>query len=177
MIQSKNKLINLRPIERSDLDQIQKWRNDSNVQPFFREYREMSKEHISKWYESMIPDNRFEFFIVEDQNNNPIGVSGLTYIDWVNRHTDIHLTVQEHNWIDNIYAPEILNIMITYAFDFFNLNKVWAEIYEIDTKKLTLFMNNGFKTDAVLRNHYYHDGTYHNSHIVSLLKNEKNKNL
>ena len=51
-------------------------------------------------------------------------------------------------------------------------NKLWAEIYEIDIKKLEFFKKIGFKTDATLREHYFHNGKYYNSHILSLLRKD-----
>ena len=85
MICNNSDKVRLRPIEKKDLSLIQKWRNTDSIQPFLREYREMSLSHIENWYENMILDNKFEFFLVEDSKTNPIGISGFTYIDWINK--------------------------------------------------------------------------------------------
>ena len=57
MICNNSKKIRIRPIEKNDLGLIQKWRNTDSVQPFLREYREMSHTHIEAWYERIILDN------------------------------------------------------------------------------------------------------------------------
>ena len=62
--------------------------------------------------------------------------------------------------------------MLQRGFNFLNMNKIWAEIYEIDIKKKRFFENAGFKIDACLRKHYYYNGKYYNSYILSLLKEE-----
>jgi RimJ/RimL family protein N-acetyltransferase len=172
MICNNSKIISLHPIEPRDLPQIQKWRNQPSIQGFVREYRELSGEHINSWYNSMITNNKFEFFLIKDTSDNPIGVTGLTYIDWINKNADLHLAIYEHGWVDKVYAPEVLNIMGNYGFNHLNLHKIYAEVYEIDKLKLELFQNKGFKIDASLRDHYYYKGKYCTSHIVSLLKKE-----
>jgi RimJ/RimL family protein N-acetyltransferase len=173
MISNNSDKIELRPIELTDLSLIQQWRNQKSIQPFVREYRELSNIHIDEWYRSIITNDKFEFFIIENTDHTPIGVTGLTYIDWINRNADLHLAIYHtQKWIDNIYAPEVLNVMLTYAFNFLNLEKIYAEVYEIDSKKVNFFMSNGFNQDAILRNHYYYNGEYVNSFILSILKNE-----
>ena len=37
-------------------------------------------------------------------------------------------------------------------------------------KKLNFFKSIGFEIDATLREHYFHNGKYYSSHILSLLK-------
>ena len=165
--------LGLRAIEKKDLQTIQAWRNDENLRRYFREYRDFSMSQLEKWYDNMIFDNRFEFFIVE-HDNNPIGVAGITYIDWVNRHADVHFYIGEGSeWIDKKHSPEAFNLILDYGFDILNLNKIWAEIYEIDSKKLKFFKDNGFSIDANLREHYYYKGKYYTSHLLSLLKSER----
>ncbi|MFL2600062.1 MAG: GNAT family N-acetyltransferase [Flavobacteriaceae bacterium] len=172
MICNNSKILNIRPIERDDLKLIQKWRNFKSIQPLVREYREMSMDHIIEWYDNTILNNKFEFFIIEDKKNKPIAITGFTYIDWVNKNADLHLAIYEYEWGDLKIGSEIMQIMLAYGFKFLNLHRIYAEIYEIDIKKLKLFESFNFKTDAVLRDHFYHDGSYKNSHILSLLKSE-----
>ena len=67
-----------------------------------------------------------------------------------------------------------MQLILNYGFKTLNLNKLWAEIYEIDNKKLKFFKSLGFEIDATLREHYYYNGKYYNSHILSLLKRDAN---
>ena len=174
MIYSEDYKIGIRAIEKSDLSVIQQWRNDESLRRYFREYRDFSMTQKENWYNSMIADNRFEMFIIEDlDSRKPIGVTGLTYIDWVNRHADVHFYIGKDSlWIDDDYSPTAIRLILDYGFNTLNLNKLWAEIYEIDNKKLNFFKSLGFKIDASLREHYFHKGKYYTSHILSLLRNE-----
>lgn len=167
------KTLKLRVIEKTDLPIIQTWRNDERLRRYFREYRDFSITQLENWYNNMIVDNRFEFFIIENKENKAVGIAGITYIDWVNRHADVHFYIgEDFKWIDDKHSHEAFDIILDYGFNTLNLNKLWAEIYEIDKLKLEFFQNRGFKIDANLRDHYYYKGKYYTSHILSLLKKE-----
>lgn len=170
-ISSKN--ITIRAIERPDLSIIQTWRNDDRLRRYFREYRDFSMKQLENWYDNMINDNRFEFFMIENSEKESIGITGITYIDWVNKHADVHFYIGKgFKWIDDVYSDEAFTLIQDYGFYTLNLNKLWAEIYEIDKIKLEFFQRRGFKIDANLREHYYYKGKYYTSHLLSYLKKE-----
>lgn len=168
--------IGIRAIEIEDLTLIQKWRNDEKLRRYFREYREFSLTQKKDWYFKMVNDNRFEMFVIVDLNEDEvIGVTGITYIDWPNKHGDVHFYIGKNSeWIDDIFSPVAIKLILNYGFKILNLNKLWAEIYEIDNKKLKFFKSIGFQVDATLREHYFYNGKYYNSHILSLLRKDAN---
>lgn len=172
--------IAIRAIEKEDLPLLHKWRNNENLRKYFREYREFSMMQKNKWYEDMTFDNNFEMFMITDQEKEsmPIGVTGFTYIDWLNRHCDLHFYIgHDAAWIDEKYAPDAFELALKRAFHFLNMNKVWAEIYEIDNKKLDFFKERGFSVDACHRQHYYYDGKYYDSYILSMLRGDYEKSI
>lgn len=165
----------IRSIEKEDLFLLQKWRNDEKLRRYFREHREFSAQQKLDWYNKMVKDDRSYMFMLE-HNQESVGVAGLTYVDWINRHADVHFYIgKDSKWIDDKYAPNSIDIILDYGFNTINMNKLWAEIYEIDTKKLSFFQDLGFKVDATLREHYYYNGKYYTSYILSLLKGEYEK--
>jgi len=165
-------MISIRCIEEEDLPIIQEWRNNELLRRFFREYRDFSINQKKDWYFKVIKDNRFEMYVIT-YDDKVVGVCGLTYIDWVNRHCDLHFYIgKESKWIDKKYAPKAIKLILKKAFHVFNMNKVWAEIYDIDKKKLKFFKKHKFKVDAELREHYFYNGEYHSSFILSLLKRD-----
>lgn len=107
-----------------------------------------------------------------------LGVAGITYVDWINRHGDVHFYIGKNGqWIDNMVAPIAFEVILDYGFNTMNLNKLWAEVYQIDEKKLDFFTRRGFSIDASLREHYYYQGQYYTSHILSMLKKEYDEQL
>ena len=85
----------------------------------------------------------------------------------------IHFYIgKDRAWIDEKFSPDAIQAILNYGFNTLNMNKLWAEVYEIDKKKLAFYNSLGFNIDASLREHYYHEGKYITSHILSLLKKE-----
>ena len=167
--------IGIRAIEVEDLPLIQSWRNNEDLRQYFREYRDFSLDQKKDWYSNMLKNNNIEMFVIVDikRLNEVVGVTGITYIDWPNRHADVHFYIGKNGqWIDDKYSPIAIKLILNYGFNTLNLNKLWAEIYEIDFKKLSFFKSLGFQIDATLRDHYFHNGKYYNSHILSLLKKD-----
>lgn len=175
--------VTLRAIERYDLMYIREWRNEPYFRQFMREYRELTETHQENWYNRIVEDDRFKMFVITSKESivqedkiyqrRLVGVAGLTYIDWRNKHCDVHFCIADKwAWIDDVYAPKAIKILLDYAFNTLNMNKVWAEVYEIDEKKLKFFKGLGFQVDASLREHYYYEGKYITSYILSLLKSE-----
>lgn len=163
----------LRSIEVSDLSIIQQWRNSPLLRQFFREYRELSFSQIQNWYEAMIADPKFEMFIISSESGESLGVAGLTYIDFVNRHADLHFYIGKNDvWIDHNVCISVFPLLLDYGYNVMNLHKLWAEIYENDQDKIAFFERFGFSRDAVLRDHYYLEGSYVASFIYSLLRHE-----
>ena len=54
-------------------------------------------------------------------------------------------TLGKFEWIDQEFSPKAINIILNYGFNTLNLNKLWAEIYEIDSKNLTFLNPKDFK--------------------------------
>jgi RimJ/RimL family protein N-acetyltransferase len=164
--------ITLRAIEENDLDLIQTWRNNEDLRRYFREYRDFSKTQIKNWYQKMIQSKNFEMFLICNEKE-PVGVSGITYIDWINRHGDVHFYIGKKGaWIENKISPIAIDLILSFGFKNLNLNKLWVEIYEIDKKKISFFKEKKFEQDAILRDHYFYKGKYHNSYIYSLLNKD-----
>ena len=106
MIPSDNPTIGIRAIELSDLPIIQKWRNSPSFRRYFREYRELSLSQIQDWYKRLNADSTREMFMIVENTSLLLGVAGLTSIDFVNRHADIHFYIgNDHAWVDTFYAP------------------------------------------------------------------------
>ena len=169
--------IGLRAIEKEDLVLFRNWRNNEYFRKHFREVRELSHVDQEKWFESLQNTKHinFMFAIVDLETNEVIGAAGLLYINWISRSADFSFYIGKDNkYIDNGGSSiEAVSLLINYGFKNLNLNKMWMELYEFDTKKINFFSENfNFKKDGVLRQNCFEDGKYWDSFIISLLKED-----
>lgn len=170
------KLIILSAVERSDLRQLMDWRNNPSLRKYFREYRELNSDMQTNWFENRVNNDpsTIMFSIRRLANQELLGCCGLVSINWVHRHAELSMYVGWNNsYIDNKgYAEESANLLLQYGFSELGLNKIWAEIYSFDNKKLKLFKKLGFSQDGILRKHYFYGGKWWDSKVVSIIFNE-----
>ena len=116
------------------------------------------------------------FGIVDTESSDLIGACGLTYINWVHRHADLSIYIGKDDiYIDTTsdgWAWRTMDTLLRYGFNELNLNKVWSEIYAFDEKKHMLFETYGMSRDGILRQNYFYDGVYQDSHVYSILADE-----
>ena len=173
----KGKIVGLRAVEETDLPLLRDWRNITDFRKNFREVRELSLKDQQSWFEMLqrTKHNNFMFTIVRLEDSKPIGAAGLLYINWINRSADFSFYIgenEEYVFKDG-YAKEAASLLIEYGFHNLNLNKIWMELYEFDTKKLDFFKNEfHFKKDGILRENCFEDGKYWDSELISLLRKE-----
>ena len=85
------KFVKFRSLESKDLIKLKEWRNENKVRKTTREYRLLSMINQKKWLEKLQMENPPSSIMFGIVNNNKIliGVCGLTYIDWKNKHAEI----------------------------------------------------------------------------------------
>lgn len=173
----KGEKVGLRALEREDLKYLRDWRNKEDFRRNFREVRELSLTDQEKWFDSIQNTKHinFMFTIVDLETNEPIGAAGLLYINWINRSADFSFYIGKDDiYIDDKDASlEAVNLLIKYGFNNLNLNKIWMELYEFDTKKIDIFTKKfNFKQDGLLRENCFEDGKYWDSYLISLLSKD-----
>ena len=170
----KGKRVGLRALERTDLELARDWRNLTHFRRNFREFRELNLVNQERWFERISASaNDFMFMIVRLTDQEPLGVCGLVYVNWVIRSADfsLYLGYQEKYIDEEGLAEEAARLSIDYAFNTLNLHKVWTELYEFDEQKIAMFSKRlGFERDGTLRDNCFEDGRYWNSYIYSLIR-------
>ena len=169
----KGKKINLCAVEKEHLPILQKWRNNPDFRKYYREYRELSLGHKQKWYDSkIINDDSWQFFVIKPQEKDiVIGSCGLTYINWIHRTGEFSITIGDEDYRSGGYGSDALRTLVKYGFEDLNLNRIWCEVYS-NNAAIDIYRHIGFKDEGVLRQSYYNEGKYWNSHILSILKEE-----
>jgi len=173
----KGKIVGLRAIEKNDLQLLKDWRNIEKFRRNFREIRELNLSHQEYWYQKVCVESKNDFmFIIERLDDHvPIGVCGLTYVNWIIRSADFSFYIGfEEKYIDDRgYAEEGARLLIDYGFRTLNLNKIWMELYEFDDAKINFFQTKfNFKQDGKLRQNAFDGGKYWDSIIISKLKED-----
>ncbi len=158
--------------QHSSLEQLRQWRNTSDLRKYFREFREISIEDQERWFLKIEKDpNQFNFEIKDKKNDKLIGHCGLHYISWTNRTAEFGIYIGNIDYRGRGYGSDALNTLIKYGFEELNMNRIWCEVYS-NNDALQIYKHLGFNEEGVLRQTYYSEGEYWDSHILSMLKEE-----
>ena len=173
----KGKKIYLSAISRDSLEQLRQWRNKPELRRYFREYRELNEDMQNSWYDNKVmkDPNQVNFEIRVLETKELIGHCFLSYINWVSRHAEFGIYIGNMKFRNGGYGSDSLRTLIRYGFNDLNLNKIWCEVYDNNTS-IETYRHVGFKDEGTQRDHYYSDGKYWDSHILSMLKKEYESN-
>ncbi len=169
------KLVSLRGVEKEDIEALMNWRNKESFRRNFREHRELTTRDQLSWIESLDKTKHINYmFSIIDQEGRLIGACGLLYINWIARFADFSFYIGDSDeYCKGERSEEACELLINYGFNILNLNKIWMELYEFDTDKISHFTSKfGFVQDGILRENCYHNGRYYDSHIYSLLRRD-----
>tara|TARA_R110001583_G_scaffold158335_2_gene310307 strand:- start:137 stop:661 length:525 start_codon:yes stop_codon:yes gene_type:complete len=168
--------IKLTKVEKENIEQLRKWRNNPELRKYFREYRLINKENQQKWYESTVLNDStsYNFEIRDEISNKLIGHCGLHYVNWISRTAEFGIYIGDNDYRNGGYGSDALRTLIKYGFEDLNLNKIWCEVYD-NNKALEMYKHIGFVYEGKLRQNYYNEGKYWDSHLLGMLKEEYKK--
>lgn len=168
------KFINLRALDEKDLNSIKIWRNKLHVRKTTREYRLLDMINQKKWFETIhnnYPPREIMFGVL-NKKNKLIGVTGLTYIDWKNRHSEVSIYLSTENWQISNEGRDTLKIIIKYGFEELNLHRLWVEIFSLVKENVKLFEQMKFVKEGTSREKLWRNGKWYDSFIYSKLSTE-----
>ncbi len=169
-----NRRIKLVPLDSIHDEYIVKWRNNPKLTAFLFSSDIITLESHKRWFEKYKEsEDRKEFIIYVIETNRPIGTIGLSSIDTVNLKAEYGILIGEEDYMGKGYAKEASQLLLKYAFDKLQLNKVYLKVFEDNNRAIKMYSNLGFSVDGILRQDIIKEGTFHNVVEMSLLKEDK----
>lgn len=172
MISNNSSIVKLRPIEGKDLPTVQAWFNMKPYQGYEDELKEWSMDHVSQWFHDMQHHHTREWYFVQDEQYNAIGLAGLNNINWITRKSNIQFNIYQKGGVDAKYAPELMKIMLKYCFNHLNLNKIYCSIPEVDENKIQFLSSSGFTIEGTARDHHFWNGRYVDTMHLGMLRKD-----
>jgi RimJ/RimL family protein N-acetyltransferase len=101
-----------------------------------------------------------------------IGAAGLHEVDFKNRHAAFGLSLGDKEEWGKGYGTEATALVVKYAFETLNLNRVWLHVFEYNERAVRVSEKTGFRHEGVLRQDTYREGRYWNTHVMAILREE-----
>jgi RimJ/RimL family protein N-acetyltransferase len=163
----------LRALERADAPTLVPWVNDPEVTRLLLMHRPMNlaceEEFIDNAYRS---EHEIALGIVAIATGRLIGTTGLRQIDFRNRHATFGIVIGEKSEWDKGYGTEATRLVIGYAFETLNLNRVELHVHESNARGIRSYEKVGFRKEGVLRQESYRMGRYWDTIVMAILRDD-----
>ena len=143
------KLVRLRLLSREDLPLTLGWRNQDNIRKWFFYSALITPEQHENWYREYQERDDDFVFIIEDASNGfrPVGQVAIYHIDWEGLRAEFgRLMIGELSAAGKGLARASTQAVLQLAFDQFNLQEVYLEVYTDNLRAISLYESVGFKT-------------------------------
>jgi len=171
-----NKVL-LRPVRRSDLQDLLRWFNDPEVTQYLGLYLPMTEMAEEKWIESVgttMASSHVLLIIeaVEAGGNKPIGDIGLGNINAKDHNAGFGIAIGEKEYWSKGYGTEATRLLINYGFEQLNLHRVNSGAIDFNERSIRMHKSVGFKEEGRQRDAVYRNGRFHDLVVFGILKDE-----
>lgn len=158
--------LQLGPVSDADLDELRVWRNTPDIMRWCRQYEPLERWTHAKWLESLPSRQDVKMYSVFDECE-PIGVAGLTSIDFINRHAEFSLYISPIEQ-GRGFGEKALKTLCAHGFLALGLHHIFGETFE-GNPAARMFERVGFVRDGTRRGFYYRQGEFIDAHLYSIL--------
>ncbi len=173
MIKDKN--IILRPLRKNDLDKLIKWETPE-IRGRFQEFHFKSIVNLeNKYNENGFISDDLNVLIVELNTGERIG---LLFINFVRKGmVNLGLVITRSEKRGQGLGKKILSLTLKHLFNNYPLVRIEADT-DVENKPAQKVLTSiGFKNEGRLRNYRFHHGSWHDSFMFSITKDDYNEVL
>lgn len=170
-----NNRIYLRAVEPEDLEYLYKWENDTSLWIHGNTLAPYSKNTIKQYIEEaqqydIFQSNQLRLMICRQEDNLALGAVDLYEVEGHHSRTGLGIFV-EHEYREQGYAKEALNLVAEYCFSFLNLHQIFVYISTENTISIDLFSQAGYQKIGVLKDWIYTINRYEDVVLMQLVDN------
>lgn len=175
MWQPQRSLVQLRPVDEHDVDDILSWVNDKSVIGNLASFagKPLTREDELSWVRKVRTSTDDRVFTVTGAHDGRyLGQVGLHQIFWrsrVGRAAAIIASKDDHG---KGYGSAAIAALLDTAFHQLELHKVWLMVFRTNHRSLRTWRRLGFVDEGVLRDEYFHEGAWHDMARLGLLRHE-----
>jgi len=168
----------VRPVERTDLELVQKWYNDDEVMFWGSGAKPdmmVSMDYLEDvWFEESFTEYSVRMMI-ETEQAIPIGIIGFKDMDFQERSCRMLIFIGEKDYWGKGYGTDVIKGFLKYLFNRWNLHRVEADTWDGNDRAIETYKKCGFVEEGRLRKARYVDGEYRDEVVFGILKEEFEK--
>lgn len=160
-----SKEVKLRVLEKEDLKFVHNLTNNRDIMSFWFEEAHQSMTSLEKIYNKSKESRKSREFILE-KDGEQLGFVALMAIDLIHRKAEFAIMIDPaHQGYG--YASIATGLAMDYGFTVLNLHKLYLVVDQTNEKAVYVYEKLGFQQEAILKDEYFVNGSYHNALIMS----------
>lgn len=170
----KSEVIGLRAIEESDLDFLCELANDPYVSTMVVGWGfPISKVQQTQWIKSQhVNEKTARLVVVNLENNEAIGVSGLWDIDWQNR-SAMSATKLLPSKVKKGFGTESIMLTMAWAFYSLGLRRLHGAILDFNAPSMAVYVKKcGWRIEGCQKEAVFRKGRWCDLYSLAILKSE-----
>ncbi|MFZ2489767.1 MAG: GNAT family protein [Anaerolineae bacterium] len=167
--------VRLRALERSDVPIMTSWFNNPEVRSYLLMHEPMSLAKEEGWFEALLASSNDFVYGIEAQVGDKwvyIGNTGLHRVDWVHRSAVFGIVIGEQAYWGKGYGTAATRALVGFAFNTLNLHRVQLDVFDFNVRARRAYEKVGFRLEGTRRQALFHDGAYHDEHLMAILSTE-----
>lgn len=167
-----DKILILRAPEKSDLDALYRWENDSSLWHVGNAVAPYSRKQLWDYVETYDADifttRQLRFIVEESVSGECVGTVDLFDFDPVNRHASVGIIIDE-KYRKKGYGVRALELVCDYCFQHIGMHSLTAVCERENEAAVALFKSVGFTASGCLRSWVRHGNSYADAIILQKL--------
>jgi UDP-4-amino-4,6-dideoxy-N-acetyl-beta-L-altrosamine N-acetyltransferase len=163
----------LRPIEQTDQILVASWRNQPHIVRGLFSHHAPSLVEQQRWFADYLDREDEKLFIIETEQQTPIGTVGLSKIDLANRRAEYgRMLIGNRDYLRRGYAAEATLTLLNYAFDELQLHRVYLKVLADNDAAVRLYHHCHFRLERRFRNAHFAEERFHDVLLMAILSQQ-----
>lgn len=162
----------MRPLDKErDLDSLQRWINDPEVNQFLLAHRPITPTGEANWLDSLEKSDDVVLGI-ETFDGTLIGTMGLHKFSWKDRIATTGALIGEKDYWGQGYGTDAKMTLLDYAFNTLNLRKICSSVLEFNKRSLQYNLHCGYQIEGRRKAQVFRNGQYWDEILLGLFKED-----
>lgn len=166
------RLVNLRPVMKSEVNAITRWVNDPKVRHFIGKVLPQTEKQEEDWFNKLGESDKHVVLGIETKEGVLIGVMGIHDINRENRTATTGALIGEKEYWGRGYGTDAKMFLLQYAFETLNLHKICSNVIAFNKRSLQYSLHCGYKLEGRRRKHVWRVGKYWDLLELGLFRKE-----
>jgi RimJ/RimL family protein N-acetyltransferase len=147
--------------------------NDPKIVGEYDVFQLASWGEVEKWFREEVGPNEFTVFVIE-RNEDKVRLGIVVYytVHPVLQNMEIGFQIRSEDMRNRGYGTEAVRLLVEYLFMTKNIERLQASTDIENRASQCVLEKNGFIKEGEMRKSLFRNGSFHNTYIYSILKEE-----